>query len=54
MSHVTTDIIGVVVLCAACNVLAIWGILRHEVRGIRAEVARAHGRLDALESMVHP
>lgn len=50
---VSTDLVCVVVMCAACNILAVWGILRHEVRGIRAEVARAHGRLDTLESMVH-
>ncbi|WP_171022459.1 hypothetical protein [Variovorax sp. 3P27G3] len=30
------------------SALAVWGVVRHELRAIRDEVRRAHGRIDAL------
>ncbi len=48
MNHLTLDMVLIVGFSATAQVLAVWGILRHEVRGIRAEVARAHGRIDAI------
>ena len=47
MSHMSVELL----VLAGAQVLATWGILRHEVRGIRAEVARAHGRIDVLEHL---
>ncbi|WP_183026972.1 hypothetical protein [Variovorax sp. UMC13] len=50
MSHVTVELLLIVGGSAVAQVAAVWGVLRHEVRGIRAEVARAHGRIDVLEN----
>lgn len=38
-------------VCAASMVgsaLAVWGVVRHELRALRDEVRRAHQRLDAM------
>ncbi|MEZ2296485.1 hypothetical protein [Variovorax sp. RCC_210] len=38
-------------VCAASMVgsaLAVWGVVRHELHSMRAEIQRAHARIDVL------
>jgi hypothetical protein len=42
------ELLAVCLASGLGSALAVWGVVRHELRAMRAEVQRAHARIDAL------
>jgi len=45
---VSPDLLIVGACCIVGNALAVWGVVRHELRAMRSEIRRAHSRIDTL------
>lgn len=46
------DVLSGILLPAAASGLVTWGVVRTELRWLRADVDRAHQRIDALDASV--